>query len=284
MHDPPHFWLQIAATCCRLSTAWLWSEQLQPMTVEAAARQAPAAVADQLEDPEAVAALLCCIRPAPHPPTNVAAGTATATESVPEWGSEPEVEPPLPPLPPPEPLPATPAAGQAGAVTVTVTRGGRKCTAEPGPQAAQRLEYPWDAEQGNGSPTQSAKRQRTANQADAGRISSTAWEKGGQRSPAQPAMHQTAGTGMAQPPAAPPAAAQGSKGAAGSLKQQVLSAAASSSPWWLLPGAMQRQLEGDVPVGGAAEALLKRAVARMHFSRESHQLGDLGNSLAGLDP
>ena len=207
MHDPPHCWLQIAATCCRLSTAWLWSEQLQPMTVEAAARQAPAAVEDQLEDAEAVAALLCCIQPASHPPTNEAAGTATATESVPEWGSELEEEPPLAPLPLPEPLPATPAAGQAGAVTVTVTRGGRKCTAEPKPQAAQRLEYPWGAGQvqGNGSPTRSAKRQRAGNQADAGWISSTAWEKGGQRSLAQPAMHQTAGTGMAQPPAAAPA-------------------------------------------------------------------------------
>ena len=69
--------------------------------------------------------------------------------------------------------------------------------------------------------------------------------------------------------------------AVGSLKQQVLSAAA---PWWLLPAAEQRRLEADMPVGGAAEALLKRAVARLPRGRKSHQLGDLGNALAQLEP
>jgi hypothetical protein len=147
-------------------------------------------VAALLENPEAVAALLCCIQPVSLP--NTAADTATATESAPSWEAEPEAQ--------------------------------------------------------------------------------------------MHKMHEMGATGMAQPPAAPPAAARGSKGAPDGLRQQVLSDAALSSSWWLLPPTMQQQLEEDVPRGGAAEALLKRAVARMHFSRESHQLGDLGNSLALVDP
>lgn len=53
--------LQIAAACCRLSTAWLWMTQLE--AVQAALKRDPTAVAAALEDPAAVDALLPCVAP-----------------------------------------------------------------------------------------------------------------------------------------------------------------------------------------------------------------------------
>lgn len=71
--------LQIAAACCRLSAAWRWVHQ--PAAFEAALQRSLPAVAAQLEDAVAVAAVLPCIEPAAADPLEAAAAAAAARSS-----------------------------------------------------------------------------------------------------------------------------------------------------------------------------------------------------------
>lgn len=247
---------QMAAACCRLSTAWRWAQH--PSVFAAALQRGLPGVAAQLEDPAAVEAVMRCVEPAapsaaPSDPLAAAAAAeflaavaAQPVHSAPATDFAAAAGPLAVPTPAqPAPLSTSTLAGQNPAAAAAAAAGGGGH---------------WDAAGGSGQWEAPPQQYR--------RVVTLVPEPAEQQRPKREREDRDSPPGKRPRSEASPVPPQRSvdRFLEGSL-----------ADW------KRRQIEEDVPPGGRREALLVRAVERSCPAGQERQAGDLGNALRRLD-
>ena len=259
LHAPPCAPPQIAAACCRLSTAWQWAQQ--PPAFAAALQQGLPSVAAQLEDAAAVQAVLSCVEPAvPATAYQEPSAAAAAEQFLAAVAAQPvqptvasefataavhAVPTPARPVPLAAPLSAAPVAALGGAAAAAAAAAGGSSGWESAGGSGQ-----WEA------PLEQYQRIVTIVPDDMDQQrQKRGWEERGS-SPAKRSRSEAA------PPPHRPA-------------DRLLNSSLSDLK--------RRRIEEDVPPGSSREALLVKAVERSCGPGQERQGGELGNALRSLD-